>query len=168
MNHIELLSVLEDAYKRLNAYLAKDSLPEDIVLIVSPVGKRPKYGHFHGDSWMTTEGETKHEILLAGEYLIERDALGVLETLVHEMAHLANHVAGIKYCHSATQYHNKKFKVKAEEFGLTVVKTRKGWAETDLTSELKGWLVNEGIVNNLTPLVNIAKKPKLGINTNFF
>jgi len=157
MKNIELCQALENAYYLLNQYLTGGSLPEEIVLLIAPVGRRKKYGHFHGKSWETKDGETKHEILIAGEYLIERSALGVLETLVHEMVHLANHINDIKDC-TVTQYHNRKFKEKAQEFKLTVSKMgNKGWASTDLTDELKQWLIDNGLVAKLEPLLDCRK-----------
>jgi hypothetical protein len=161
MNYIKLLESLETSYHKLNQHLANDSLPQEIIILVSPVGSCPKYGHFCGKSWAVKDSEeTRHEILIAGEYLIERSAVGILETLIHEMAHLANYINGIKDC-TVTQYHNKHFKRRAEEFQLEVVKTKKGWSETKLTPALEKWLKDEKIIDLVEPFANIRRVHQL-------
>ena len=56
----------------------------------------------------------------------------VMETLLHEMAHLYNAQNGVRDCTSG-QYHNKHFKVAAEMFGLSVSKlSGKGYARTKM------------------------------------
>ena len=61
--------------------------------------------------------------------------------LIHEMVHYSNYLANIRDC-SSSGYHNRKFKVHAEEVGLTCEraddgKNRSGWAYTRLSPELK-------------------------------
>ena len=61
----------------------------------------------------------------------------MLETLIHEMAHLSNAQKGIKDC-NAIQYHNREFKKAAEALGLIVERVQgKGFAKTVLGERAK-------------------------------
>ncbi len=89
------------------------------------------------DEEEATEG--RFEINMSAEYM-SRTTMELLETLVHEIAHMANAHYGIKDC-SGNQYHNKHFKAQAEHLGLEVEKVQsRGWAFTKLTPELEEWL----------------------------
>lgn len=62
----------------------------------------------------------------------------VCATLLHEMVHLDNVCKGIKDTSRGSTYHNKKFKISAEEHGLVVNKDEKyGWTLTSLNEEAK-------------------------------
>jgi hypothetical protein len=85
---------------------------------------------------------------------MSRSPEGILETLLHEMAHLKNAVADVRDCTSG-QYHNKHFKKTAEEFGLIVERTgNKGYAYTKLGKEadtaIKKLEPNRSIMNSLS------------------
>ena len=83
----------------------------------------------------TSEVDNYHEININPVYLT--GTLEVSETLIHEMVHLYNAQIGMKDC-SKTGYHNKSFKNKAEDVGLTGEKSsKKGWCETGLSPKLE-------------------------------
>lgn len=95
-------------------------VPADVVLVVS--GARPResrIGHFWGERWQpAADGAApRHEVWVSAQHLVD-GAEGVLETLLHEAAHAANHAAGVKDC--AVKVHNRAFAARAQEFGLLV------------------------------------------------
>ncbi len=135
--HLTLLSTLYRAFDHFNqTFSSSEPLPTPVINL-GPAGKRPYYGWFRANSWTVKDKQTEGsdplipEINISPEYL-DRKPEDVFETLLHEMAHLKNWVLGIKDC-NASQYHNKKFKEQAENFGLSVSKMRnRGWAKTTL------------------------------------
>jgi predicted SprT family Zn-dependent metalloprotease len=135
MNVNDIITQLEDMYKFFNKELEAE-LPEDVVFSLIPNrGRSSYYGWFARSRWIHNN-ERLHEINIASDYL-NRSVADIAETVIHEMAHLANHIKGIKDC-TKTQYHNKHFKKQAEEFGLKVDKMRnKGFALTCLDEKGK-------------------------------
>jgi len=126
----DTINNLEKMYTFVRNKLDKD-LPSNIVISLIPNrGRSGYYGWFARDRWI--EGEERlHEINIASDYL-NRTVDDIMETIIHECAHLKNCTKNIKDC-TPTQYHNRKFKVQAEEYGLTVEKMRnKGYALTSL------------------------------------
>jgi predicted SprT family Zn-dependent metalloprotease len=108
------------------------------IITVQTQGKRNAYGWCSSHKiWRETssgEGEktTAHEINFCAEYL-SRDDAAIVETMLHEMAHLYNAQKGIKDCSRAGTYHNEKYKATAETHGLNVTHVDKyGWALTEL------------------------------------
>lgn len=119
------------AFDFFNKKFMKNSLPK-VIITIQEAGRRNAYGWFGESFWsdgICDQGVC--EINLSAEYM-GRDPLFILETLLHEMAHLHNAVNSIRDC-SSGQYHNKKFKIAAEKFGLKVKRSgNKGWAYTEL------------------------------------
>ena len=134
--HIALTKELYRAFHVFNKRFSDGKLITPIITLQPSEGKNA-YGWFGSKFWIdkrTKKGVS--EINLSAEYLA-RGCNGVLETLLHEMAHLKNAQAGIRDCTSG-QYHNKRFKEAAQEFGLTVTRIKgKGYARTDLDDEAK-------------------------------
>jgi len=127
----KLISELYRAFNHFNRVFTSGELPH-VVITLQNRGRRNAYGWFGQGFWVdrvTKDGV--HEINLSAEYLA-RGKDGLLETLLHEMAHLLNASRDIRDC-SSGQYHNKKFKIAAEQFGLKVTRSgSKGWAFTSL------------------------------------
>lgn len=72
------------------------------------------------------------EVLVAGEGLV-RGAEPVLATLLHEAAHGLAHVRGINDTSRQGRYHNRRYKLLAEELGLQVAEVGTiGWSSTTL------------------------------------
>lgn len=69
--------------------------------------------------WRNGEINSSYEINIVAEYL-DRGYEAVITTLIHEMIHLFNIQNNIKDVSRGGQYHNKKFKQKAEEIGFKV------------------------------------------------
>lgn len=131
----ELLDELYRAFDFFNDKFAEGKLPK-VVITIQESGRKNALGWFGNGFWSDSiTGNGVPEINLSAEYLA-RGPSGLLETLLHEMAHLYNAVVEeIRDC-SSGQYHNKHFKRAAELFGLTVKRTHnKGWAYTQLGEE---------------------------------
>lgn len=112
-------------------------LPDDVVFTLIPnQGAKGKYlGWFFQSRWQSGT-QIFHEINLAADHL-NRTVEEIAETLIHEIAHLANFINGIKDCNKQ-QYHNKAFKKQAEAFGLKVERMKnKGYALTSLDDKAK-------------------------------
>jgi hypothetical protein len=128
-----LYNELYRAFDHFNQVFADGKLPK-VVITIQESGRRNAYGWFGNGFWTDKlAGEAVPEINLSAEYL-SRGPEALLETLLHEMAHLWNAtVEDVKDC-SSGQYHNKHFKAAAERFGLEVSRDgKRGWAYTRLT-----------------------------------
>ena len=92
-----------------------------------------RLGQFAARRWRHyPEGGALPEIFVGGEGL-ERDARGVLATLLHEAAHALADVRGVKDTSRQGRYHNRRFKLLAEELGLIVTQVPViGWSATSL------------------------------------
>lgn len=111
-----------------------------VFITIQSSNKKNNLGHFWANRWDadTTKGEEDkeiyHEINICAERM-NRPVNDVLQTLLHELGHMYNHVLDIPDCNES-QYHNKSFKVAAEKFGLIVDKfPGRGWALTTLSEE---------------------------------
>jgi hypothetical protein len=129
-----IYSELYRAFDHFNKVFADNELPKPIITIQES-GRRNALGWFGRGFWFDREmNGTVPEINLSAEYLA-RGCDGILETLLHEMAHYYNAVNDIRDCTSG-QYHNKKFKIAAEKFGLKVSRsTNRGYSATTLTKD---------------------------------
>lgn len=136
--------------ERIYDLLAKDfALKYDRPIITVQTRGRMKSttGWFVNSKWMKGKKEIS-EINLCAEELKRHP----VETLIHEMVHYANNCEDIEDC-NAHQYHNKAFKAKAENYGLTVKKDgRHGWSDTSLSDKLKAKLAKYNIDNKLFEL----------------
>jgi hypothetical protein len=112
-----------------------EDLPEAVLVVASGTEATnvQRWGHWGAGRWrVTAEGNTVGEVLIAGERLRNGPA-AVLETLLHEGAHALAFARGIKDCSRGGRYHNERYKLLAEELGLTVKRDRVyGWTLTDL------------------------------------
>jgi hypothetical protein len=67
-----------------------------------------------------------------------RGPVDVLGTLLHEAAHAAAHVRGIKDTSRQGRWHNARFKALAEELGIEVAKDPAiGWSPTTLPEQTR-------------------------------
>ena len=131
-----LVNELYRAFDFFNEVFADKKLPKCIITIQNK-GRRNACGWFSYGRWddnVTSKGIP--EINISAEYAAG-GATPILETLLHEMAHFWNAEHDTKDC-TAGQYHNKKFKLAAEQFGLIVERCgSRGWAWTTLAEEGK-------------------------------
>jgi hypothetical protein len=135
----ELATALDDAWRSIQAN--HPDVP-DVVLFVSPTRgegdtKRfQKLGHFGAERWQRPgagpDDKPLGEVLVTAEQL-NRGALCLLETLLHEGAHAMCHARGQKDTSQHGRYHNGIFKRAAMELGLTVAPMGgRGLAHTEL------------------------------------
>lgn len=150
----QLHNELYRAFDFFNNVFADGKLPK-VVITIQESGRRNAYGWFGNGFWTDRlAGDHVPEINLSAEYL-SRGSNGLLETLLHEMAHLWNAtVENIRDC-SGGQYHNKHFKTAAERFGLKVSRDgKRGWAYTALTD------VSREAISELNPDTQLLKSLK--------
>ena len=91
-------------------------------------------GHFARNRWHQGKDQDVelHELFLSGEGL-RTGAEGVLAALLHQAAHALATARGITDTSNRGYYHNKRYKVLAEELGLTVADAGpRGWRNTTL------------------------------------
>jgi predicted SprT family Zn-dependent metalloprotease len=122
---------LERAYQTFLPLFGKE-MPQPVIVIQTK-NRKNALGWFAGDKWQNSTS-TLAEITIAAEHL-KRSPEDIAEVLLHEMCHYANYLDGISDC-TSFQYHNKRFKERAESIGLIVEKNRRGWSETSLGDAL--------------------------------
>ncbi|UGT45144.1 hypothetical protein LTV02_17895 [Nocardia yamanashiensis] len=93
-------------------------------------------GHFAANRWVRGEYEL-HELFVGGEGL-QRGAADVLGTLLHEAAHGAAAVRGIKDTSRQGRWHNERFHALGAELGLTLAHDPKlGWSVTTVPEQTR-------------------------------
>jgi hypothetical protein len=137
----------------------------NVVLVVGASGRKSVHtltlGHFAPKSWEQTakhdKGET-HEIAISGEVL-QRGGEGVLETLLHECAHLLAETREIKDTSRQGRFHNKRFKALAEEVGLVIPESSAsiGWSTSHLTEQTRTTYKAE--LSALTKVLKLYRLP---------
>lgn len=125
-----LVEAIEATWKAIQA--RHTDVPEVVVTLGSGTAKKGmKLGHFAPERWMRG-GDKVHELFVGGEGL-QRGAVDVLGTLLHEAAHSAAEARGIKDTSRQGRFHNAKFKAIWEEFGLTLDNDPSiGWSLTSV------------------------------------
>ena len=120
---------LVEAFEFFNAEL-DTQLDNPVFTLIPNRGRQSYYGWYWQGRWKDGK-KTLPEINITADTL-KRSVEEICETIIHEMVHYANNVAGVVDC-NGNQYHNKHFKSKAESFGLKVDKVKnKGYARTSL------------------------------------
>lgn len=117
---LRLISALTDLW---NAIRARHPEVPAVVLLPAPSPNRKLnvLGHFAPLRWKAKRDQDEkalHEVVVVAEHL-DRGPEDILETLLHEAAHAANHEKKIKDC-GRSQYHNAQFRSAAEALGLAV------------------------------------------------
>ena len=112
-----VVRVLEDTWSAIRA--RHGEVPAVVIIIASGTDrKQPVWGHHAPGRWHTGHGQ-RAEIMISGEGL-GRTPHDVLGTLLHEAAHALAAARGIKDTSRQGRYHNTKYKMLAEELGITV------------------------------------------------
>jgi hypothetical protein len=109
-----------------------------LIVHVATKGQKNCYGYFQPDAY-TKGGKTVHQVTMCAE-TFQYGTDQIVSTLIHEMVHATNHLAGVNDCNN--NRHNSNFKALAELFGLIVEKgsVSQGWAITSMSAELKQWV----------------------------
>ena len=136
-------------------------LPDVVITIQAGGQDRFCYGTFQANKWARVDLETRelrlqdvkdddgnaigktgtmHEISMKAEHFANASMVEIAAHIAHELVHLENCDLNIKDCSNGGA-HNKKFKERAEEYGLIVThgkeygKSSKGWAYTEAGPE---------------------------------
>ena len=125
-----IVRVLEDIWRAIRA--RHGELPAVVIIIASGTErKQPVFGHHAPGRWHAGN-EQRAEIMISGEGL-RRHPRDVLGTLLHEAAHALAAARGIKDTSRQHRYHNTKYKMLAEELGITVTfDPTIGWSITSV------------------------------------
>lgn len=133
---------LEKLFRTLN----KDKFGGELEMPIITVQSTPRaYGHITCSRvWESAKGDNQYELNI-GAGTLNRPIENVVATLLHEMVHLYNLMHDIRDCSRGNTYHNKKFKVKAEEVGLIIDHDpRIGWSVTGPSEELIDYIIDQG------------------------
>lgn len=106
--------------ERMIEYFRQDMAFHDIRItpVIQTQGQRKCYGHFTTDQiWEASDGKRSHEIQISAEHLA-RPAMDIAATVRHELIHAKNWECGLKDCSNNGTYHNGKWKLSAEIYGL--------------------------------------------------
>lgn len=140
------LNELYRIFAILNENKFDSALPEPVITIYKTKGRT--LGHFTVDRvWVDkndadNEETSYYEINIDPRWFSDRTSAEVVETLLHEMCHYRNKIAGINDCNGSN--HNKKFKALAESVGLIVEKGGSvGYGYTSLSDGLKKYIEEE-------------------------
>ncbi|MVU77452.1 hypothetical protein GPX89_09345 [Nocardia sp. ET3-3] len=111
----------------------------NVVLTVgsgSTGGSELTLGHFAPNRWVRGEYEL-HELFVGGEGL-QRGAVDVLGTMLHEAAHGVAVTRGIKDTSRQGRWHNERYRTLGEELGLTLAHNDKiGWSVTTVPEQTR-------------------------------
>src|SRR5262245_57993587 len=106
-------SGLQEAYDHFNGALFAGELPD---VFITYQRKANSHGYFAPDRFTARIGQFgKHELALNPDAFIGESEEQVCHTLVHEMTHVWQHVAGKP---SARGYHNAEWAAKMKAIGL--------------------------------------------------
>lgn len=124
---------LNKVFKLINTEYFDGELEMPTITIQSTVGA---FGHVTTSKvWRNEKGIATYELNISADYLA-RPIENIVATLIHEGCHLYAIQNNIQDTSNRGVYHNKRFKVLAEERGLEVKKHEKyGWTITEPTEE---------------------------------
>ena len=101
------------------------------VVLVLGTSSSKKLGHFHADTW-GGKAKATHELMMSGQSL-QRSAVDVFGTLLHEAVHVYCAAQGIKDTSRNNRWHNARFRKVGEEFGLHLTNNSTiGWSITSV------------------------------------
>lgn len=125
---IKTLNELYRIFDVLNEDYFNSELEQPIITIQK--GSSNNYGSFTLNKiWENKNTEEKKYQININPLKLNCPINDIIDTLQHEMIHYWNKIHDIRDCNN--NVHNKKFKVKAEECGLEVEKSKQyGWGYT--------------------------------------
>jgi hypothetical protein len=131
-----VVAAMEHAWTAIRTRHAE--VPEVIVVLGAGSEARRglfKLGHFAAARWQVN-GQRRAEVLVSGEGL-QRGAVDVLGTLLHEAAHGLADARGIKDTSRQGRYHNRRYARLAAEVGLDVAcDPSTGWSQITIPDRL--------------------------------
>ena len=134
---------LNKVFKLINAEYFDGSLEMPTITVQSTVGA---YGHVTTSKiWKNEKGVATYELNIGADYLA-RPIENIVATLIHEGCHLYAMQNDIKDTSNNGVYHNKRFKILAEERGLSVSRHDKyGWTTTEPTEETINFCIDNDL-----------------------
>lgn len=134
---------LNKVFKLINAEYFDDELEMPTITVQSTVGA---YGHVTTSKiWKNEKGVATYELNIGADYLA-RPIENIVATLIHEGCHLYAMQNDIKDTSNNGVYHNKRFKMLAEERGLSVSRHDKyGWTITEPTEETINFCIDNDL-----------------------
>jgi hypothetical protein len=128
-----LVAALEHTWQSIRTH--HSDVPEAVLVVASGAeGKRLNLGHFAPHRWQVN-GADRHEVLIGGEGL-QRGAVDVLGTLLHEAAHGLAQARSIADTSRQGRYHNRRYAALARELGLEVTNLQPiGWSATTVPEQ---------------------------------
>jgi hypothetical protein len=131
-----VVAAMEQAWTAIRAQ--HPEVPEVIMILGAGSEARRglfKLGHFAAARWQVA-GQRRAEVLVSGEGL-QRGAIDVLGTLLHEAAHGLADARGVKDTSRQGRYHNRRYAHLASELGLDVTcDPATGWSQTTVPDAL--------------------------------
>lgn len=125
-----LVAALEAAWAAIVA--VHPEVPIPVIVVAAGSGRRANeltLGHFAAGRW-DVGGHARPEVLVGGEGL-QRGAVDVLGTLLHEAAHALAAARGVRDTSRGGRYHSRVFRQLAIEVGLEVDQDgARGWSAT--------------------------------------
>jgi hypothetical protein len=131
-----VVAAMEHAWTAIRA--RHGEVPEVIVVLGAGSEARRglfKLGHFAAARWQVAD-QRRAEVLVSGEGL-QRGAVDVLGTLLHEAAHGLADARDVKDTSRQGRYHNRRYARLAAELGLQVAyDPATGWSQTTVPEAL--------------------------------
>ena len=163
-----IIEKLESLFSEFNTHFYEGQL-EVPVITVAPDVTSGAYGWCTSwKAWTSTNSKNAdepkgyYEINICAEHL-SRPFNNVAETLLHEMVHLWNLQQKIKDTSRSGKYHNKNFKIEAENHGLIVERDSSyGFCRTSLQDESQKYIESLGVKDftlRRNQTNNLASKP---------
>jgi hypothetical protein len=117
-----VVTLLEEVWDRIRQN--HQELPAVVIVTGTGMIGPARWGHFRANGWMArAEGEDAATNLALGEMFMAGETLAkgarqVLQTMLHEAAHVLARVRDLKDTSRQGRWHNKTFRTLAEEMGL--------------------------------------------------
>lgn len=146
--YLDTVKWLGKLYDFINDKLFNNELIKPVITVQRDERNKTNGWWSVGKVWKEkSEEDGEHELNITAQQL-NRPAIDIAETMLHEMCHEYATVHNLQDCSRAGTYHNKLYRKIAENHGLNVkLLGNSGWADTSLT-ETTAQLLNEFIKSN--------------------
>lgn len=117
-----VVRLMEEVWNRIRGN--HPELPDVVIVTGTGMIGPARWGHFRANGWMArAEGEAAATNLALGEMFMAGETMAkgarqVLQTMLHEAAHVLARVRDLKDTSRQGRWHNKVFRSLAEEMGL--------------------------------------------------
>lgn len=140
---IPTVKVLEDVFAKMNNRFFESTLSTPVITVTPDFHRKGALGWCTSERvWVDGNNNSYFEINICADQL-DRTAVEICETLLHEMCHLLNAMLGVQDTSRSGTYHNRKFKETAEAHGLetyVTADTKYGYNKTKLKPETEAFI----------------------------